>query len=119
MSRNIRKPVVPTFSRFKDYICVKISLTKVTLNPYRYTKPQDELILKNIKVSGKLNEFLPAVNILSILNLFGRTSYEFRPANSCGINAENLTHTQSVNLFLTLLNIDYTLHITYRFPTSK
>jgi len=57
--------MVPNYSRFKDYKCVKTSLVKVIFIAYRHTKPQGKLILKSIKDSGKFNESLLAVNLLS------------------------------------------------------
>ena len=92
VSRNIGKRMVQNYSRFKDYKCVKTSLVKVIFSAYRYTKPQGKLILKCIKVSGKFNELLLAVSLVS-----WTTSVEFCAnfftVNSWGINAENLTHT--------------------------
>jgi hypothetical protein len=57
--------MVQNYSRFKDYKCVKTSLVKVIFSAYRYTKPQGKLILKCIKVSGKFNELLLAVSLVS------------------------------------------------------
>jgi hypothetical protein len=53
--------------------CRKQAGVRAILSVHRYMKPQGNLMLKSINVSGKFNEFLLAVNLLNILKLFSRT----------------------------------------------